>query len=113
MNREIKFRAWHTKANKMFSPEEIDQLTIMTDGKGFINVSGTHTKLSVLITEMIPLQYTGLKDKSGKVIIYDQKRAAFCLFTKEDNIYVQLLNTVTVDLEIIGNSYETPNLLQR
>lgn len=49
MNRPIKFRAWHSKHKKMFSPEEMgrDQLTIMLDGTGFINVHGGDTKLSV------------------------------------------------------------------
>jgi uncharacterized phage protein (TIGR01671 family) len=67
--REIKFRAWHTALKKMFSAEEMaeDQLTLLTIGK-FINVSSESTKLSVIIDEMIPLQFTGLKDENGKEI---------------------------------------------
>ncbi len=64
MNREIKFRAWHFKANKMFSAEEIaeDQLTLLPTGK-FINVSGSKTTLSVVfdLDVMLPLQFTGLR----------------------------------------------------
>jgi uncharacterized phage protein (TIGR01671 family) len=67
--REIKFRAWHTAFKKMFSAEEMaeDQLTLLTTGK-FINVSSESTKLSVIIDEMIPLQFTGLKDENGKEV---------------------------------------------
>jgi len=40
--REIKFRAWHTLQNVMFSAEELgtDQMTLSVDGRGFVNVSG-------------------------------------------------------------------------
>lgn len=109
--RDIKFRAWvNHRMGWTFNPMDSE----------FLSSGGTFPE------ETIFMQYTGLKDKNGKEIyegdvskyfnrsgriIYDNKRAAFCLFTKEDDVYVQLLNTVVVDVEIIGNIYENPELI--
>lgn len=64
----IKFRAWHTQLNKMFSAEEmvVDQMAILPDGR-FCNVHGSNTSLSTF-PPMAPMQFTGLKDKTGKEI---------------------------------------------
>jgi len=63
-----KFKAWHTELKKMFSAEEMgeDDLTLTTNGRGFINVSGMSTKLSTLAGDkMIPLMYSGKFDING------------------------------------------------
>lgn len=67
---KIKAKAWDTERKIMFSAEEMgaDQLTLMPDGKGFINVHGKSTSLSELLPHLLPLLYTGLKDKNGKEI---------------------------------------------
>lgn len=69
--REIKFRGWHTVKKMMFSAEEMaaDQLMLLPTG-AFINVSSDSTRLSQIYPrdKFIPLQFTGLKDKSGKKI---------------------------------------------
>jgi uncharacterized phage protein (TIGR01671 family) len=70
-NREIRFRGWHSVANKMFSPEEMaaDQLTLLPTGT-FINVNGTHTSLSTIYdrNKFIALQSTGHTDSHNKEI---------------------------------------------
>lgn len=68
--RNIRFRAWDTKKEKMWSAEEMgqDQLTLSPDGRGFVNVSGTSTRLSRYLNHLIPMQFTGLHDKNDKEI---------------------------------------------
>lgn len=130
--REIIFRGWHTKANKMFSPWEMgqDQLTIMPDGKGFINVHSLSTKLSQLIPEMIPMQYTGRQDaeingtdvyesdviencdtKELQIVFWNEDEAAwFCQYINEKRI-VSLADSLGNLNKVKGNVYENPELL--
>ena len=78
MTRVIKYNAWDTERKKMFYSEELgqDELTLNPDGRGFVNVSGTNTKLSQYMKHLIPLEFTRLKDKNKKDI-YDQDIVEF------------------------------------
>lgn len=107
--REIKFRAWDKKLNRLWIWEDLKNLP-MSDFKR---------------EDLEWLQYTGLKDKNGKEIY------AGDILTAEDYVgFARLkaevifnrgrfcLNTGTIpeDLipelcEVIGNIYETPELL--
>lgn len=135
MNRNIKFRAWHATAKKMFTAEEMaeDQLTLLPTGK-FINVSGTSTNLSTIYESMVPLQYTGLKDCNGKEIyegdvVQDIVMGSNCqiVYTEYANFGLSPLNFKMDDLkyeiidpaysettlEVIGNVFQNPELLKK
>ena len=132
--REIKFRAWHEKQERMYSAEEMgqDQLTLMPDGRGLANISGADTKLSRVDDgrTMIPLQYTGLKDKQGKEIYEgdivqtmqeDEQKAYIeqvkwsedflCWAVYQNNEFAELYLSAG-NSEVIGNIYENPELLE-
>jgi uncharacterized phage protein (TIGR01671 family) len=138
MNREIKFRAWDPTEKFMFqnivigasgklvaveymySADEID-LTYYT------TTNGENERA------FIPMQYTGLKDKNGKDIYegdilktptavwkdifnytYVQYRSDIASYVKrgEDNRGYVRLEIRVEQVEIIGNIYENPELLQ-
>lgn len=140
---KIKVKAWDTKRKKMWSAEEMakDQLTLMPDGTGFINVNGTSTKLSQLLPHLIPLQFTGHYAKNGNKEIYESdivktkyedllgvEREVIGIVTK-GNLQWELAfpaygisvpmkcffteyETDDSDFEIIGTEFENPELLE-
>ena len=132
--REIKFRAWDLSRKKMWTAEQmgIDELTLNPDGRGFVNVSGASQKLSQYMSHIMPMQYTGIRDKHG-VEIYEGDIIYLC-YTYEDArlesgwgwiVVIEWDNrqeeeehfqgfNVPFDgehCEVIGNIYENPELL--
>jgi len=130
--REIKLRGWDTKKKRMYSAEEMgrDQLTLSPDGRGFINVHGRDTKLSKYYTYIIPLQYTGDKDKNGVEIYHDDlykarnsivyrvemKVDGWGLFSGNSKCGVPSLYWMNIcektNGEVIGNIHQNPELLE-
>ena len=137
--REIKFRAWDTHKKVMYSANELgaDQETLSVDGRGFVNVSGDNTGLSQFHTHLLPLEYTGLKDKNGKEIYEgDIVASSDCGYEDIGNYEVKwdiemaryVLKTVgsefrwhcgleddevkALNLEVIGNIYSYPELIK-
>ena len=131
--REIKFRGWNTRKKVMHSAEEMgrDQLTLSVDGRGFINVSGKSTKLSTFPTHIIPMQYTGLKDKDRveicegdvaevqvgmdiykRYVVEFDKRAYYKLQSKsekhQDGTFKSLdfCEVEDCEIEVVGNIHE-------
>ena len=122
--REIKFRAWDTKAKQMhYEPKE----------DGFLD--GIHPTF-VLHYRLFPphdarfelMQFTGLKDKNGKeiyegdVVNYDRESFANGLtglvewsgsgfYIAKHIQLVTLVEKFNSDIEIIGNIHENPELL--
>lgn len=115
--REIKFRLWDDIDKRMISWEEIDVL----------DQEGIYPFLQMLKDRKILMQYIGLKDKNGREIyegdivtgwfnnqkivgqIFYGSNAAFFI-QRKDLLGISLINA-DVWVEIIGNIYENPELL--
>jgi len=122
MQREIKFRAWD-KENKEFVPTDIlinanGEITRVDTGREWTDVD--HLDIFEL------MQYTGLKDKNGKeiyekdlvkdgngkiaVIEWHDLRASWIFCDEEFNEL--LFEKTLLLLEVVGNIYEHPELLE-
>ncbi len=115
--REIKFRAWD-KYNKQMIPNA--EMGIYEDPDGSIDFD---TVLSLARFEV--MQYTGLKDKNGKEIYEEDECIFYGRFGKEKGIIKFLRHGFHIVLEsgagfkidefyleVIGNIYENPELLE-
>ena len=134
--RKIKFRAWHKEQKKIYSAEELgrDQLTLMPDGRGFVNVSGDSFEKSQIDNnnKMIPLQYIGLKDKNGKEIyegdlikircscgytaigVVKYEHSSYIISCRDHHDWDNCQDRFSwIDKkEVIGNIHENPELLK-
>ena len=132
--REIKFRAWHFKLNRMFSAEEMteDQMALLPNGK-FANINSISTQLSQIFQHdvMLPLQFTGILDSRGKEIYEGDilKFKEWSWSKKQGNIYKDTFVKVVwfhagfilegskfewdfEKGEVVGNIYENPELIK-
>ena len=114
--REIKFRAWDVVYKKMIFSDVM--IEINGKLKFTSNVwTNNHNDYSFKL-----MQFTGLHDKNGKEIyegdIFIQDRYVMVMQYKQDEARFQLDNNDHVtssyfqELEVIGNIYENPELLE-
>lgn len=127
MMREIKFRVWEEDCNFM---NDCVQIVIMDDERTFEVTEGFGWKM---VPEKHVMQFTGLHDKNGKWIYEGDivrlssdngidynamivfKNGAFCAIDgTEDDYSIRRYGLMRFELqiEIIGNIYENPELLE-
>ena len=105
--REIKFRAWDN---------DFENMIFLSGGIPSQALIASHNNKSGIIL----MQYTGLKDKSGKEIYtgdilkltheYDLTEDKFHLHDLiDDTCYLRMFDVENI--EIIGNIYENPELI--
>lgn len=120
--REIKFRAWDKK-NKQW--EYPDYITMDGEPMWFDREDGTIEDYS--FTDIVLMQYTGLKDKNEKEIyegdILQNGKEKFTIENELGNNCGECFdvwgwdmpadeNAISLWWEVIGNIYENPNLVK-
>jgi len=124
--REIKFRAWVKEKKAIFEVILIDyvskKVTYLLERVGHL-LSIRDAKFD----DVELMQYTGLKDKNNKEIyegdiivlhgskykvIFKTEGARFVLRNDEFELEITFINNNNERMEIIGNIYENPELME-
>lgn len=139
MNREIKFRIWDIENKEMLKVQELDFEPTFHGGRIAIRPDQYNDYFDT--EDMILMQYTGLHDENGKeiyegdIVLYQDWEMAYegggndsfinkgiveycednCCFNVTERQTVDLADVLykdNEDLEIIGNIYDNPELLE-
>ncbi|WP_371378820.1 YopX family protein [Sporomusa aerivorans] len=125
--REIKFRAWDAENKTMFGSNCPNMLVHFDGQLNSFDVLGD-TVGTYKTKQLALMQYTGLKDKNGKEIyegdiVYmvangitgpraiEFKDGSFGVKPLKDSEDLWFIEVWHMDVEVIGNIYETPELL--
>ena len=131
--REIKFRAWDDHKKKMYSFDELDFLDQFKEVYFYTLIKGEYADFK-------PSEYTGLKDSNGieiyegdiiyftyfglfdtdeqhnGIVKYDDERAEYLLEVigskQEERFSLGWIHYQDDEIEIIGNIYKNPELLE-
>ncbi|HEC64930.1 hypothetical protein LCGC14_1098170 [marine sediment metagenome] len=121
--REHKYRAWDKKEERMYLP---DAKIKMRDEDSWLVDSIHAVNISLRDEGIIWMQYTGLKDKNGKEVYEEDLLEVYCGNTKQSGLYEvkdlrsfyealdtndNYLRIDELNLEVVGNIYENPELL--
>lgn len=120
--REIKFRAWDNVKDRMYSVGEEDDVVFSIESNGIAAIDITEDVDEFKTLHHLEyMQFTGLVDKNG-VEIYEgdiiDYGADYSVVRYEDGCFwsrlgqYQLYNHNKNDIEVLGNIYEHPHLLQ-
>jgi uncharacterized phage protein (TIGR01671 family) len=138
MNREIKFRAWCESNKEMYYPDNNYEFWVDNNSFGFYprydkdELYHFNTMPSENEKKIVVMQYTGLKDKNGKEIyegdIVNQEKwvsigkyalsvgvvkyKGVCFTCECIAEWIGSNADLNGNAEIIGNIYETPQLLK-
>ena len=130
MTREIKFRFWDKKENKWLLGYELPSLGGFSM-IGEVMMMGEYASLLSSyfpdrLEDIVLMQFTGLKDKNGKEIyegdivndlitgrvgIVKFNHGAFVITYKEISNWKPVNRGGAVSVEVVGNIYENPELL--
>ena len=121
--REIKFRAWDSETEEMYYTGESFDIIFYFDSEGIVAERVTEDETEKL-EHLEYMAYTGLKDKNGKeiyegdIVKHATDEGVYKVIFEDGGFYVKNLfeyDFQTINeypLEVIGNIYENPELLE-
>lgn len=122
MNREIKFRIWDIENKEMLKVQELDFEPTFYGGRIAIRLDQYNDYFDT--EDMILMQYTGLDDKNGKeiyegdIVKYENMTGKIMFFNGSfimsnfEETEEWELGVINEELEIMGNIYDNPELLE-
>lgn len=123
--RDIKFRAWVKDNMEIIYYDKLMFFNGSDEAIAFHKLETGYIDDYEVKTDFKLMQYTGLKDKNGEEIYegdivkdvndeyYEIKFDDGCFIVIHDGNVIEPLSEVAQDIEIIGNIYENPELLEK